>query len=141
MKSTIISIAAAAVAMVALTIPGQAQDAASASEQAKMKLAAGLIAVGRVEQDPMMLLVGAKLLAGLEGGTEGDAPANASKAFDVSQVLEEAKALAGDSELLMAEIAAVSGRAERGQRYCNWYTNCGYDITDPFACEEVYVCN
>ena len=40
------------------------------------------------------------------------------------------------------EIATLSSRPERsGERYCNWYTNCGYDVTDPFACEEVYVCN
>ena len=143
MKGTVLSMVAGAVALVSLTGTGMAQDATAptASEQAKMKVAIGLVALGRMEQDPMMLIVGAKLLSGLEASGEGKEPDNASKAFDVSQILDEAKALSADDSYLLEQISDLAGRPERGNRYCNWYENCGYSIVDPFACEEVLVCN
>jgi hypothetical protein len=70
---------------------------------------------------------------------------DASPAYDVSTILEEATGLAGDDQYLLDVIASVTTkRAERragGQRYCNWYEDCGYSIVDPFACRMVQVCN
>ncbi|MCB1497151.1 MAG: hypothetical protein KDJ86_15285 [Bauldia sp.] len=144
MNRRVLSLAVGAIALAALTGAGHAQDAKpmTAQQAEKAKIASGVIAVGRADQDPMMLIVGAKLLADVGAGGEKPASAGSSKAFDVSQILDEAKALAGDNQYLLDEIATLSSRPERsGERYCNWYTNCGYDVTDPFACEEVYVCN
>lgn len=143
MKKCTVSIVAGAFALLSFAGASLAQDgsgltAAQAAEaQARLKLASGVIALGRADKDPMMMVVGAKILSkmGTVGG-EGDA----SSAYDISKVLDEAKGLAGDNQFLLAEIAAVpTDRAT--PRYCNWYQNCGYSIVDPFACEMVQVCN
>ncbi len=144
MNRRVLSLATGAVALFCLTGAGFAQDAKpmTAQQVEKVKIASGVIAVGRADKDPMMLIVGAKLLASVGAGSQKPDSAKASKVFDVPQILDEAKALAGDNQYLLGQIADLSSRPERsGERYCNWYQNCGYDVTDPYACEEVYVCD
>lgn len=142
-----VSLAAGAAMVLSMSAAALAQDmtpAQLAETQAKVKVASGVIGLGRADKDPMMLVVGAKILSGLSAGAEsgGQDAGDASPAFDVSQILEEAKGLSGDNKYLLDEIAALSGRAERrSERYCNWYQNCGFSIVDPFACEEVLVCD
>ena len=152
MKKQVLSFVVGAAALLALGATGYAQDARQptgselAATLAKVRIASGVIAVGRADKDPMMLVVGAKLLSGLGPGAdaEGKEEGDASQAFHVSQILDEAKALAGDNTYLLDEIAALASGPERnarGDRYCNWHEVCGYSITDPFACDEVYVCD
>ncbi|MCP4386128.1 MAG: hypothetical protein GY798_32765 [Hyphomicrobiales bacterium] len=146
MRIRTVSLVAGAALVLSVSGAVLAQDptpAELAETQVKVKIASGVIALGRAEKDPMMLVVGAKILSGLGTVDTGSASEDASPAFDVSQILGEAKALAGDSQYLLGEIAAVStDRPERrSNRYCNWYENCGYSIVDPFACEWVQVCN
>ena len=146
MTKRVLSLVAGAFALVSLAGAGLAQDgskltAAQAAEtQARLKLATGVIALARADKDPMMLVVGAKILSGL-GTISGEG--NITTAYDVTAILDEAKEIAGDNRYLLDEIAAIpTDSAERSvARYCNWYQNCGYSIVDPFACEEVMVCN
>ncbi|MEX0954592.1 MAG: hypothetical protein WDZ83_05200 [Rhizobiaceae bacterium] len=146
MTKRVLSLVAGAWALVSIAGASLAQDGSkltagqAAETQARLKLATGVIALGRADKDPMMLVVGARILA--EIGTVGG-EGNASDAYDVSAVLDEAKGLAGDNQYLLDEIAAIpTERAARvSARYCNWYQNCGYSIVDPFACEMVQVCN
>lgn len=145
MMKRVLSLLAGALALISLAGPGLAQDgsaltAAQAAEtQTRLKLATGVIALGRADKDPMMLIVGAGILSDLGAvGGEGEA----STAYDIPAVLAEAKELAGDNQYLLDEIAAIPTESERRvARYCNWYQNCGYSIVDPFACEMVQVCN
>lgn len=146
MTKRVLSLVAGAFALVSLTGAGLAQDGSkltaerAAETQAKLKLGTGVIALGRTGKDPMMLVVGARILSEI-GTISGEG--NVRTAYDVSAVLDEAKGLAGDNQYLLDEIAAIpTKRTERsGARYCNWYENCGYSIVDPFACEEVMVCD
>ncbi|MCB1494508.1 MAG: hypothetical protein KDK07_24020 [Bauldia sp.] len=139
------SLAAGAVALACLTGAGYAQDAMqptaqqAAELQTKVKVGTGIVALGRAEKNPMMMLVGAEILASL-GAVSG--PDNASKAYDVSTILGEAKALAGDDQYLLDKIAAVKtgGSMRSGERNCDWVQTCGYDISDPFACDWVLSC-
>lgn len=146
MTKNVLSLVAGAFALVSLSGAGNAQDGSqlSAADAAKtrimLQVATGVISLGRSNKDPMMMLVGAKILSELGSVTaEGDA----SSAYDISAVLGEAKEFAGGNEYLLGEIAAVpTDRSARvSARYCNWYQNCGYSIVDPYACEEVMVCN
>ncbi len=145
MKKRVLSFAAGAFALISLTGAGVAQDgsqlsaADAAKTRAMLEVATGVITLGRSNDDPMMLVVGAKILSEVgDITTEGDS----SSAFDIKTILDEAKELAGDNQYLLDEISAVPMEAERGvARYCNWYQNCGYSIVDPYACEEVMVCN
>lgn len=143
MTKCVFSLVAGAFALVSLTGLGFAQDGSgltaqkAAETRSRLQLATGVIALGRADKDPMMLVVGAKILSGL-GTIDGEG--EASSAYDASAVLAEAKELAGDNQYLLEEISAVpTDRAVA--RYCNWYQNCGYSIVDPFACQEVQVCN
>ena len=135
--------ATGAVALLCLTGAGFAQDAKqltaqqAAEIQTKVRVGVGVVALGRADKDPMMLVVGAKILSGVDlGGSE-----NASKAYDVSAILDEAKALAGDNKMLLDAIAAVPAeRANRsGERDCDWVQVQGYG-DDPFAWEWVMSC-
>ena len=145
MTKRVLPLLAGAFALVSLTGAGRAQDgseltaARAAETQAKLKVATGVVSLGRADKDPMMLLVGARILSKLGTfGGEGDA----STAYDVAAILDEAKMLAGDNQSLLDAIAAVPTERQRANaRYCNWYENCGYSIVDPFACEMVQVCN
>ncbi len=134
---------AGALALFSLTSAGLAQDGSgltaqqAAETRSRLQLATGVIALGRADKDPMMLLVGARILGKL--GTVGEG--EASSAYDVQTVLGEAKELAGDNKYLLDEIASVPTDRAVSRGYCNWYQNCGYSIVDPFACEEVMVCN
>lgn len=141
-------LSAVAVAFALVLVPGAAiaQDngtltAERAAEiQTKLKVATGVIALGRADKDPMMLVVGAKILAELGTIESGE---NATYAYGLPAVLNEARELAGDNQYLLDQIAAIPGEsvARSSARYCNWYENCGYSIVDPFACEMVQVCN
>lgn len=138
-------LAVAAALTLSMSGAALAQDptpAEIAASQARVKVATGLVALGRAEQDAMMLVVGARLLSGV-GSVEGSN--DASPAYDVAAILEEATGFAGDDQYLLDAIAAVStARADRragAERYCNWYQDCGYSIVDPFACQMVQVCN
>ena len=105
-----------------------------------MKIASGVIALGRAEKDPMMLLVGARILSELGLPVADPASGDASKAYDVAAILEEAKGLAGDSQYLLDAIAAVPApRAERGERYCGWDYDCLGSGT--YECAWVYSCD
>jgi len=144
MNRQVLSLLAGAFAVVALASGASAEDAKpmTGAQQSKLKVASGVIAIGRADKDPMMLVVGAKILSGLGAGGSGTAPENASNALEVSAILDEAKAMAGDNAYLLEEISTLAGRPERsGERYCNWYENCGFSIVDPFACEQVMVCD
>ena len=144
MNKRVLSIAAGACALISMTGAGIAQDgskltaAEAAKTRAMLEVATGVITLGRSKNDAMMLVVGAKILSEV-GTVEGEG--DSSSAYDLAAILDEAKGLAGDNQYLLDEIASVSTETSRGARYCNWYQNCGYDITNPFACEEVMVCN
>jgi hypothetical protein len=119
--------------------PTAPKPADLAKTQAKMKLATGIITLGRADKDPLMLVVGARILRSM--GTVGYGK-RASDAYDVSAILKEAKALAGDKQYLLDEISAVPmERAAHKPLYCNWYENCNFDVTDPYKCEWVNVCD
>lgn len=134
---------AGALALVSLTGAGFAQDGSgltakqAAETRSRLQLATGVIALGRADKDPLMLLVGARILGKL-GTVDGEGEASSS--YDIQTVLGEAKELAGDNKYLLDEIASVPTDRVVA-RYCNWYQNCGYSIVDPFACQEVQVCN
>jgi hypothetical protein len=136
------SLIVGAVAFLATAGVGYTQDqtypsaAEVADMQGKVKVASGLIALGRAEQDPMMLLVAARILTGVDAQVSDPGP-NASGALDVPTILGEAKSLAGDDQYLLDQIAAVPmERAERGRhRYCGWDYACG-----TFECGWVYSC-
>jgi hypothetical protein len=144
MTKCAVSLVAGAMALVSLTGAGLAQDGSgltarqAAETRSRLMLATGVISLGRADKDPMMLVVGAKILAKL-GSVGGEG--STSSAYDVSAVLDEARGLAGDNQYLLGEIAAVPTDRAGIARYCNWYQNCGYSIVDPFACEEVMVCD
>ena len=144
MTKCAVSLVAGDMALVSLTGAGLAQDGSgltarqAAETRSRLMLATGVISLGRADKDPMMLVVGAKILAKL-GSVGGEG--STSSAYDVSTVLDEARGLAGDNPYLLGEIAAVPTDRAGIARYCNWYQNCGYSIVDPFACEEVMVCN
>ena len=94
MKRHLISLAAGALALAALTGAGAAQDlttAQLAEQQSKVKIASGVIALGRVEKDPMMLVVGARILSELDLPVADPASEakGASKAYDVARILAE----------------------------------------------------
>lgn len=143
---TILLSAAGAVMAFSMSGAALAQDptpAELAQAQAKVRTATGVIAIGRADKDPMMLVVGAKLLSDLGpgAGADGKQAGDASQTFDVSQILDEAKALAGDNTYLLDEISALSSRPERASgKRCGWYEQCGLNISDPFQCEWVMVC-
>lgn len=137
-------LAVGAAMMLSMSGAALAQDptlAEIAETQARVKVATGVVALGRAEQDAMMLVVAARILSGV-GSVEG--ADEASPAYDVTTILEEATGLAGDDQYLLDAIAAVStARADRragGERYCNWQQVCGYNISDPFACEWTNTC-
>ena len=146
MTKRVLSLLAGAFALISITGAGIAQDGSqlSAADAAKtrtmLQVATGVISLGRSNQDAMMLVVGARLLSEL-GSVSGEG--EASSAYDLATVLDEAKEFAGDDQYLLDQIAAVpTDRSARvSARYCNWYQNCGYSIVDPYACEEVMVCN
>jgi hypothetical protein len=133
---------AGAVAFLSMAGAGYTQDQTYpsvtelADMQAKVKVASGLIALGRTEQDPMMLLVAAKILSDVDAQVRDPGP-DASGALDVATILGEAKSLAGGNQYLLDQIAAMPmERAERGRhRYCGWDYECG-----TFDCGWVYSC-
>ena len=140
MKKSVISLAAGAVAFIALAGSSYADDAKqltaqqAAEIQTKVRVGIGVVALGRADKDPMMLVVGAKILSGVDlDGSE--------KTYDVSAILDEAKALAGDNEMLLDAIAAVpTERANRsGERNCDWVQVQGYG-SDPYAWGWVLSC-
>jgi hypothetical protein len=143
MRIRALSLIAGAIALMVTSAVGHAQDQSypSAEEmadmQGKVRLASGLIALGRSEQDPTMLLVAAKILSGVDAEVRDPGP-NASARFDVAAILGEARTLAGDNQLLLDQIAAMPvERGERGRyRYCGWAYQCG-----TFECDWVYSCN
>lgn len=147
MSKKLIHLAAGAVAFAALTGPSLAQDATLtttqlAEQQSKVKIASGVIALGRAEKDPMMLVVGAKILSELDIPVADPASESkgASKAYDVATILAEAKKLADDQQYLLDAIAAVpTERAERGERYCGWDYDCLGSGT--YECSWVYSCD
>lgn len=143
-----LSMTAGALAAFCLSGAAMAQDAGQpsaaelAQQQAKVKTATSLIAIGRADKDPMMLLVGAKLLAGIEAPVANPAAAGTSKAFDVSVILAEAKGLSGDDQYLLDAIDAVPvSRPERksGERYCGWDFDCPYG--GDAECVWIYSCD
>jgi hypothetical protein len=143
MSTRILSLIAGAVAFLAMAGTGYTQDqsypnvAELADMQAKVKVASGLVALGRAEQDPMMLLVAARILSDVDAQVR-DPGADASAALDVATILGEAKGLAGGNQYLLDQIAAMPmERAERGRhRYCGWDYTCG-----TFECGWVYSCS
>ena len=145
MKKRALSLVVGAFALVSISGAGLAQDGSqlSAADAAKtrtmLQVASGVISLGRSNKDAMMLLVGAKILSEL-GTVSGEG--DASSALDMAVVLDEARELAGDDQYLLDAIAAVPAETDREvSRYCNWYQDCGYSIVDPYACQEVMVCN
>ncbi|MEQ9691910.1 MAG: hypothetical protein RLO48_19515, partial [Bauldia litoralis] len=72
MKKSVISLAAGAVAFVALAGTSYAEDAKqltaqqAAEIQTKVRVGIGVVALGRADKDPMMLVVGAKILSGVD---------------------------------------------------------------------------
>lgn len=143
MKKQVLSMVVGATALFALGATGYADDgkqltAKQAAEiETKVRVGVGVVALGRADKDPMMLVVGAKILSGVDlGGSEND-----SMAYDVSAILDEAKTLAGDNEMLLDAIAAVpTERATRsGERNCDWVQVQGYG-SDPYAWEWVLSC-
>ena len=142
MTIRVVSLIAGAFALLATAGAGYSQDqtypsgAEMADMQGKVRVASGLIALGRSEQDPMMLLVAARILSGVDAQVRDPGP-NASAALDVPAILGEARSLAGDNQYLLDQIAAVPvERAERGRhRYCGWDYACG-----TFECGWIYSC-
>jgi hypothetical protein len=140
-------LAAGAAMMLSMSSAAFAQEPAPArlaETQAKLRVATGVIALGRADEDPMMLVVGARILSGIGSGigaVEGEESAN--PAYDVAAILDEARQLAGDDQYLLDAIAAASaGPAERragGERNCEWHQVQGAG-SDPFAWEWVMVC-
>jgi len=141
------ALTAGAFALLSLTAV-QAQDqkkptgAQLADAHAKVEIAAGLVALGRANEDPMMLLVAARLLADLDAGVVDPASAAGDRTtYDVADILDEARSFATGDQALLDRIAAVPDmRGERrGERaYCLWeyecaatgcdyYYNCHYD--------------
>ncbi|MEP0321290.1 hypothetical protein [Bauldia litoralis] len=88
----------------------------------------------------MMLLVGAKLLAGLGSAVADPNSHGASNAFDVSVVLDEAKELAGDDQYLLDRISAVTmpRPVRSGERSCGWDYDCPYGEQ---GCNWIYSCD
>ena len=136
--------AVGAFAVVAISVSGFAQDFSSselAEMQAKVKIASGLVSLGRAEQDPMMLLVGARILADLNMPVAQPRPDNASTVYDVSTILDEARSLAADAQYILDAIGAVPTESyERsGERYCGWDYDCPYGGDQ--ECGWIYSCN
>ncbi|MBO6717980.1 MAG: hypothetical protein JJ913_08495 [Rhizobiaceae bacterium] len=110
MTKRMLPLFAGAFALVSLAGAGHAQDgsnltAAQAAEtRAKLEIATGVITLGRSNKDPMMLVVGAKILSEI-GTVSGEG--EASSAYDIAAVLDEAKGMAGDNQYLLDAIAAV----------------------------------
>lgn len=140
-----LSMTAGALAAFCLSGAAMAQDASPAQlaeQQAKVKIANGLIALGRSNEDPDMLYVAAKLLSGLganviDPGADGVGEA---AAYDVSALVAEARDMAGDDAALVARIDALPAvKAMRsGERYCAWDYECLGSGT--FECDWVYSC-
>ena len=145
MKGRVISLAAgaamvlsAAGAAVAQDVPVKPLTSAELSEQqGQVTLASGLIALGRAEKDPMMLIVGAKVLA--ESGLIVVDPVSDDEEtvfYDIAGILDEARKLAGDNQELLDAIARVpADPPERGQRYCAWDYEC-----NSIDCGWIYSC-
>lgn len=143
MSRKFLSLAAGAITMVCVPGAALAQDASAAAlaeQHAKVKIASGLIVLGRSNEDPVMLYVAAKLLSGLGANVIDPGATGEAAAYDVSALVEEAKAMAAGDEALMARIEKLpTERAARsGERYCAWDYQCLGSGT--FECDWVYSC-
>jgi len=119
-------------AMVAQVPAVQAQEASTAEQaEQRMTLEMGrdLIRYGQASEDPLALVTGAKLMAGVPGG----AAAAEETGFELNEVLAAATTLADGNEAiatLAAEVQAMVDESERGvcywQYYCYWNGYCEY---------------
>ena len=131
-----LSVAGAALAQ---EVPGKPLTSAELSEQqGQATLASGLIALGRAEKNPLMLIVRAKVLA--ENSLVVVDPASdedeETTLYDVAGILEEAKKLAGKDQSLLDAIAAIpADPPKRGERYCAWDYEC-----NAIDCGWIYSC-
>ena len=137
-----VSIAAGMAALVSFTALAQAQDAKTplspaqlAEARGKIKIASGLITLGRAEKDPMMLAVALKMLGGLEAPV--DDPAS-GKPYDLGALAEEAKGMAGDDKMVMEKISMTPVPKLGTDRYCAWDYECMGSGT--FECGWDYSC-
>lgn len=119
-------------AMVAQAPAVQAQEASTAEQaEQRMTLEMGrdLIRYGQANEDPLALVTGAKLMAGVPGG----AAAAEETGFDLGEVLAAAASMADGHEAittLVAEVQTMVDESERGvcywQYYCYWNGYCEY---------------
>ena len=136
MRMTLASVAAIwlTVSMaLAGSTPEPLKGAALEAAQARAALAHQLIAVGRADKSPEMLLFGARLLSRL-GATVADPAAKTPANHSVQGILDEARTLAAGNEELIHEIDALK-RAQPAQGACNWQWLCGGS-----GCGWVQVC-
>lgn len=107
-----------------------ANPAAQAEAQSTLQTANAMINYGRSKKDALAMIAGVQMMVSVAQGTTIEA---GGQPMDLGKVLDEAVALAGDDQLVVAKAEALRDEAEtktRGACYweywCDWYGYCEY---------------
>lgn len=111
-----------------------AKPAPNAAEQAEarstLQTATAMINYGRSKKDALAMIAGVQMMVAVAEGTTIE---SGGQAMDLGKVLDEAVALAGDDQLVVAKAESLRDAAEtktRGACYweywCDWYGYCEY---------------
>ncbi len=107
-----------------------ANPAAQAEAQSTLQTANAMINYGRSKKDALAMIAGVQMMVSVAQGTTIEA---GGQPMDLGKVLDEAVALAGDDQLVIAKAEALRDEAEtktRGACYweywCDWYGYCEY---------------
>ena len=123
-------------AVLATAPAAMAEDAKAPSAEAQaeakstLQTATAMINYGRSKKDALAMIAGVQMMVSVAEGTTIE---SAGQPMDLGKVLDEAVALAGDDQLVVAEAEALRDAAEtktRGACYweywCDWYGYCEY---------------
>jgi len=124
----------AAVLATAPAVMAEEAKAPSAEAQAEAKstlqTATAMINYGRSKKDALAMIAGVQMMVSVAEGTTIE---SGGQPMDLGKVLDEAVALAGDDQLVVAKAEALRDAAEtktRGACYweywCDWYGYCEY---------------
>ncbi len=115
--------------------PAFAEDAAAnpvvqAEAKSTLTTANAMINYGRAHKDALAMIAGVQMMVSVAEGTTIE---SAGKPMDLSAVLDEAVALAGDDALIKAKADSLRDEAETKSRgacyweyWCDWYGYCEY---------------
>lgn len=102
-----------------------------AQDRSKIQVANGLIVFGRAEKDPEMLMMAARILAGVKGDVAEPKAATDGKPvyYDVAKIVAEAKSLPANTR------SETMPTKEMNAGFCHYEYLC-----DSLSCAYEYVC-